>query len=85
MVVHAINPNTQEAEAEGSLEFKTSLVFIVSSRTAKNKIHVLHLINSGNWIAQCKQFQCTFLPALKSVDIQAMFGVDVSWNLFNMH
>jgi hypothetical protein len=33
MVVYAFNLNTQEAEAGRSLEFKASLVNIVSSRT----------------------------------------------------
>jgi hypothetical protein len=35
MVVHAFNPSTWEAEAGRSLEFKASLVYRVSSRTAR--------------------------------------------------
>jgi hypothetical protein len=35
MAVHAFNPNTWEAEAGGSLEFEASLVYRVSSRTAR--------------------------------------------------
>jgi hypothetical protein len=35
VVVHAFNPSTQEAEAGGSLEFEASLVYRVSSRTAR--------------------------------------------------
>jgi hypothetical protein len=35
MVVHAFNPSTWEAEAGGFLEFKASLVYKVSSRTAR--------------------------------------------------
>ena len=35
MVVLVINPSTREAEAGGSLKFKTSLVYRVSSRTAR--------------------------------------------------
>jgi hypothetical protein len=35
MVAHSFNPSTQEAEASGSLEFKTSLVCRVSSRTVR--------------------------------------------------
>jgi hypothetical protein len=31
-VAHAFNPSTQEAEADGSQEFKASLVYRVSSR-----------------------------------------------------
>jgi hypothetical protein len=34
MVAHAFNPSTQEAEAGRISEFKTSLVYKVSSRTA---------------------------------------------------
>jgi hypothetical protein len=34
-VVHAFNPSTQEAEAGGFLEFEASLVYRVSSRTAR--------------------------------------------------
>jgi hypothetical protein len=35
MVAHAFNPSTQEAEAGGFLEFEASLVYRVSSRTAR--------------------------------------------------
>jgi hypothetical protein len=35
VVAHAFNPSTQEAEAGRSLEFEASLVYRVSSRTAK--------------------------------------------------
>jgi hypothetical protein len=35
VVVHAFNPSTWEAEAGRSLEFKASLVYRVSSRTAR--------------------------------------------------
>jgi hypothetical protein len=35
VVAHAFNPSTREAEAGGFLEFKTSLVYKVSSRTAR--------------------------------------------------
>lgn len=34
-VVHTFNYNTGEAEADGSLEFKAGLVYIVSSRVAR--------------------------------------------------
>jgi hypothetical protein len=37
MVRHAFSPTTQKAEAGGSLEFKASLVYRVSSRTTKTK------------------------------------------------
>ena len=38
VVAHAFNPSTQEAEreADGSLEFQSSLICIASSRTAKD-------------------------------------------------
>ena len=35
MVAHAFDPSTWEAEAGGSLIFKASLVYRVSSRTAR--------------------------------------------------
>jgi hypothetical protein len=35
VVVHTFNPSTWEAEAGGSLEFEASLVYRVSSRTAR--------------------------------------------------
>ena len=35
VVVHAFNPSSWEAEAGGSLEFAASLVYRVSSRTAR--------------------------------------------------
>jgi hypothetical protein len=35
VVVHAFNPSTWEAEAGGISEFKASLVYKVSSRTAR--------------------------------------------------
>jgi hypothetical protein len=35
MVAHTFNPSTQEAEAGRSLEFKASLVYRASSRTAR--------------------------------------------------
>jgi hypothetical protein len=35
VVAHAFNPSTQETEAGGSLEFEASLVYKVSSRTAR--------------------------------------------------
>jgi hypothetical protein len=35
VVAHAFNPSTREAEAGGSLEFEASLVYRVSSRTAR--------------------------------------------------
>jgi hypothetical protein len=35
VVAHAFNPSTWEAEAGGFLEFEASLVYRVSSRTAK--------------------------------------------------
>ena len=35
MVAHTFNPNTLETEAEGLNEFKASLVYTVSSRTAR--------------------------------------------------
>jgi hypothetical protein len=35
VVAHTFNPSTREAEAGGSLEFKASLVYKVSSRTAR--------------------------------------------------
>jgi hypothetical protein len=36
MVVHTFNPSTREAEAEaGEFEFQASLVYKVSSRTAR--------------------------------------------------
>ena len=35
MVAHAFNPSTWEAEAGGFLEFEASLVYKVSSRTAR--------------------------------------------------
>jgi len=35
VVAHTFNPSTWEAEAGGSLEFKASLVYRVSSRTAR--------------------------------------------------
>lgn len=34
MVVHSFNPRTQEAEVTDLCEFKTNLVYIMSSRTA---------------------------------------------------
>lgn len=34
MVVHTFNSSTQEAEADVSLQFETSLVYIESSRIA---------------------------------------------------
>jgi hypothetical protein len=35
VVAYAFNPSTQEAEADRSLEFEASLVYGVSSRTAR--------------------------------------------------
>jgi hypothetical protein len=35
VVVHAFNPSTWEAEADGFLMFEASLVYKVSSRTAR--------------------------------------------------
>ena len=35
MVAHTFNPSIQEAETRGSLEFEVSLVYRVSSRTAR--------------------------------------------------
>ena len=35
MVAHAFNPSTWDAEAGGFIEFETSLVYRVSSRTAR--------------------------------------------------
>jgi hypothetical protein len=35
VVAHTFNPSTWEAEAGGFLEFKASLVYRVSSRTAR--------------------------------------------------
>jgi hypothetical protein len=35
VVAHAFNPSTQEAEAGGTLEFEASVVYKVSSRTAR--------------------------------------------------
>jgi hypothetical protein len=35
MVAHAFNPSTREAEAGGFLEFEASLIYKVSSRTAR--------------------------------------------------
>jgi hypothetical protein len=35
VVAHTFNPSTWEAEAGGSLEFEASLVYKVSSRTAR--------------------------------------------------
>ena len=35
VMVHISNPRTREAEAGGSLEFETSLVYIVNSRTVR--------------------------------------------------
>jgi hypothetical protein len=35
MVAHAFNPSTWEAEAGGIFEFEASLVYRVSSRTAR--------------------------------------------------
>jgi hypothetical protein len=35
MVVHTFNPSTPEAEAGRSCEFKASLVYIVSYKTAR--------------------------------------------------
>jgi hypothetical protein len=35
MVAHAFNPSTREAEAGGFSEFEASLVYRVSSRTAR--------------------------------------------------
>jgi hypothetical protein len=35
LVAHAFNPSTWEAEAGGFLEFEASLVYRVSSRTAR--------------------------------------------------
>jgi hypothetical protein len=35
VVAHTFNPSTREAEAGGSLEFEASLVYKVSSRTAR--------------------------------------------------
>jgi hypothetical protein len=35
VVAHAFNPSTREAEAGGFLEFEASLVYKVSSRTAR--------------------------------------------------
>ena len=35
MVAHVFNPSTWEAEAGGFLSFEASLVYIVSSRTAR--------------------------------------------------
>jgi hypothetical protein len=35
VVAHAFNPSTREAEAGGFLEFEASLVYRVSSRTAR--------------------------------------------------
>ena len=39
VVVHAFNPSAQKAEAGKSLEFQASLVYRVSSRTAKARLH----------------------------------------------
>lgn len=39
MVAHAFNPNTREAEAGGSLEFKASLVYR-ETLTWKNQNHL---------------------------------------------
>jgi hypothetical protein len=36
VVAHTFNPSIWEAEAGGSLEFETSLVYRVSSRTARD-------------------------------------------------
>jgi hypothetical protein len=38
VVVQTFNPSTQEAETGGSLEFKASLVYSVSSRTARETL-----------------------------------------------
>ena len=35
VVAHALNPITQEVEADGSFEFKASLVYRESSRTSR--------------------------------------------------
>jgi hypothetical protein len=37
VVAHAFNPSTWEAEAVGFLELEASLVYMVSSRTARAK------------------------------------------------
>jgi hypothetical protein len=37
VVAHTYNCSTQEAEADGSLEFEMSLVYTVSSRTVRLK------------------------------------------------
>lgn len=39
VVAHSLSPRTQEAEAGGSLRFKTRLVYGVSSGTAKAAQH----------------------------------------------
>jgi hypothetical protein len=41
LVAHAFNFSTQEAEAGGALEFKASLVYRVSSLTAKSYMEKL--------------------------------------------
>ena len=35
-MAHIFNPSTQEAEADGSLEFEVSLLYRMSSRTARD-------------------------------------------------
>lgn len=43
MVVHAVNPSTQETKVGRALEFKGSLVYIVSFRTAESTQRILVL------------------------------------------
>jgi hypothetical protein len=47
VVVHIFSSSAQETEAGGSLEFKASLVYVVSSRTATTT-QVNHVLKNNN-------------------------------------
>ena len=53
MVIHTCNPNMRDAEAFGY--FEASLVYMVSSRPARNTYGepVLHIIKSKNVTRKC--------------------------------
>jgi hypothetical protein len=57
VVAHAFNPSTREAEAGGSLEFEASLVYKVSSRTARARQRNPVSKNQKNQAN--KQIKCT--------------------------
>jgi hypothetical protein len=77
MVVHAVNPSTQETKVGRALEFKGSLVYIVSFRTTESTQRILVLKKNKNSRVVVKS---AFNPSTREAEAGGFLSSRPTWS-----